>query len=179
MTSGDKKGNKNYYVDKEGNQKYLPGFLLANSLGLLTVGKEIGELAGAAENKVVKLYSFTEKKEVPTEVPVLVELLGQEIYAAVIKQVVDKNAKAADGSYQPTGETREENEIDKFFRAKDKMTTAEIRAGAEEPAFFNTWKEKWAGQVKDRSTKTSGQAGAPKPAGASPAAKKPTASLFG
>lgn len=175
MTSGKAKGCKNTY-EKDGETFYLPGFLLADSLSLLTVGKEIGEVAAAAEMKTVKLYSFEAKEEVPTDVPVLLDLHGQEIYAAVIKQIVDKNAKGDDGKYAPTGETREENEIEKFFRARDKMTTAEIRAGAEEATFFNTWKEKWAGEVKNKAkgAAQAGTSGAPKSSNA-----KPTKSLFG
>jgi hypothetical protein len=177
MTSGSAKGGKNYY-ERNGEKHYLPGFLLANSLSLLTVGKEIDVVAATAESKVVKLYSAEVKKEVPTQVPVLTELLGQEIYAGVIKQKVDKNAKGDDGQYHATGEVREENEIDKFFRAKDRMTTAEIRAGATEPTFFESWKQKWAGQVRDRST---GAASGSGKVGVSPGAaknSKPTQSLF-
>lgn len=151
MTSSDAKGNKNYY-ERNGEKHYLPGFLVANSLSLLTVGKEIGEVVATAENKLVKIYSFEAKEEVATQVPVLTALLDQEIWVAVIKQVVDKQAKGDDGVYRATGETREENEIDKFFRARDKLTTAEIRAGATEPGFFQTWKDKWSGQVRNRST---------------------------
>jgi hypothetical protein len=34
MTSGTAKGCKNYYEDKNGEKKYLPGFLMANALSL-------------------------------------------------------------------------------------------------------------------------------------------------
>jgi hypothetical protein len=37
MTSGKDKGCKNYY-EKDGQKNYLPGYLLAESLALLTVG---------------------------------------------------------------------------------------------------------------------------------------------
>lgn len=173
VTTGDMKGNVNYYL-KDGERHYLPGFLAMNSLCLLTVGKELKEVADAAEKKIVKVYDFTAKEEVPTEVPVLVEILNKEILAGVIKQIVDKNVKADDGTYVPSGETREENEIDKFFRARDGMTTAEIMAKAEEAVFVNTWSSKWSGQVKDRSTKQAGTAGAPTAA----ATKKPSTSIF-
>ena len=43
MTSGNDKGNKNTYT-KDNKEHYLPGFLTANSLALLTVGKEISQL---------------------------------------------------------------------------------------------------------------------------------------
>lgn len=179
MTSGKDKGCKNYY-EKDGVKNYLPGFTHANALALLTTGKEISQLD--TETKVVNLYSSEAKAEVPTKVEVVMELMGKEIVAGVIKQTVDKTAKDGAGNYQPTGETRDENEIDKFFRARDRMTTAEIRAGATEATFAKSWEEKWAGKVKDRAKgKASGTAGVPSfgSAANTAATKKPASSLFG
>lgn len=178
MTSGTAKGGKNFYTDKNGDKQYLPGFLMANSLCLLTVGKEISELD--TEQKVIPLYNADAKAEVPTKVDMLMDLIGKEITAAVFKQTVDKTKKnESTGAYEPTGETREENEIDKFFRASDKKTTAEIRAQAEEASFIHTWEKKYAGQTRDKSNGASsanGTAGAPK--AASGTTSKPTTSLF-
>lgn len=177
MTSGKEKGCKNYFVDKKGEKQYLPGFNMANSLCLLTVGKEISQME--TETKVVNLYSSEAKAEVPTNVEMLTELLGKQVLGGLIKQVVDKTAKDAAGNYQPTGETREENELDKLFRERDGKTTAEILAQAPEAVFIETWKKKWVGQVKDKSTKTAGTAGAPKAAGAAATGTaKPQNSLF-
>ena len=177
MTSGTAKGCKNYYEDKAGDKQYLPGFLHANALALLTLGKEIGQLD--TEKKVINLYSSEVKAEVPTQVDMLTDLLGQEILVGLIRQTVDKNVKDAAGNYVPSGETREENEIDKFFRASDRKTTAEIRAQAPEAVFVDTWAKKWAGQVKDKATKTAGTTGAPAGAAAAGSTAKPTTSLFG
>lgn len=178
VTSGDAKGNKNYY-ERDGQKHYLPGFNLMNSLCLLTVGKELGELAPV--KKTVKVFDFDAGKELPKEVDVLEELLGQEALVGIKKVIEDKRQRGDDGQYHPTGETREKNELDKVFRAKDKMTTAEIRAQAEEAAFYATWEQKWAGKTHDKSTKDAGQAGAPATGGSAPAAggsSKPTQSLF-
>lgn len=177
MTSGEKKGCKNYFVDKNGDKQYLPGFNMANSLCLLTVGKEISEMV--TETKVVNLYNSESKAEVPTNVEMLTELLGKQVLGGLIKQIVDKNVKDAAGNYVPSGETREENELDKLFRERDGKTTAEILAQAPEAVFIETWKKKWVGQVRDRVTKQAGTAGAPK-AGSAPAGgtAKPQNSLF-
>ena len=177
MTSGTAKGGQNFYTDKSGAKQYLPGFIAANALALLTTGKEISELD--TETKVVNVYNKDAKAEVPTKVEVPVDLLGQEILIGVIKQTVDKTQKTDAGTYIPTGETRDENEIDKFFRASDRKTTAEIRAQVEEAKFADTWLEKWQGKVKDKSSKTAatGAPGAPR-AAAPAAAKKPATSLF-
>ena len=177
MTSGKEKGCKNYFVDKNGDKQYLPGFNMANSLCLLTVGKEISQME--TETKVVNLYNSESKAEVPTNVEMLTELLGKQVLGGLIKQIVDKNVKDAAGNYVPSGETREENELDKLFRERDGKTTAEILAQAPEAVFIETWKKKWVGQVKNKTNKQAGTAGAPK-AGASPAGgtAKPQNSLF-
>lgn len=184
VTSGDTKGNKNFY-ERNGEKFGLPGFVQANSLCLLTVAKELAAMD--TEEKVVKLYSFDAGAEVPTKVDCLTELHGQEVIVGLQKQIVDKRAKQNDGSYGPTGETREENEIDKFFRARDGMTTGEIKAQASEASFIETWKEKWTGKTRNRATGQAaggGQAGAPAANGqqGAPAAAagttKPKASLF-
>jgi hypothetical protein len=97
----------------------------------------------------------------------------------LMKQTVDKTAKSPSGEYVPTGETKEENEIDKLFQASTRRTTAEIRAGAETGVFIDSWKAKWEGKVKNKAKGGDGsgaKAGAPKPAAAS---TKPTSSLFG
>ena len=179
MTSGTAKGCKNYYEDKNGEKNYLPGFVQANNLCLLTVGKEISTLE--TETKVVNVYSAEAKAEVPTKVEMLMDLIGQEIIVGLIKQTVDKARKnEATGVYEATGETRDENEIDKVFRARDRMTTAEIRAQATEAVFADNWAKKWTGKTKDRAKgAVAGLPGVPKGLGAAPASKKPTTSLFG
>jgi len=178
VTSGKDKGKKNFYVDKTGEKHFLPGFNMVNSICLLTVGKPLDEFD--TPEKLVSVYSPEAKAEVPTKVPVLVDLIGQKIYLGLIKQIVDKTTKDSNGVYQPNGETREENELDKVFRAEDKLTTAEIRAGSTEATFFETWTKKWVGQpARNKAKGGSGVAGAPKVGGAPGSTPKPTTSLFG
>ena len=85
-----------------------------DSLCLLTVGKEISQME--TETKVVNLYNPESKTEVPTNVEMITELLGKQVLGGLIKQIVDKNVKDAAGNYVPSGETREENELDKLFQ---------------------------------------------------------------
>jgi len=173
MTSGTAKGGKNYY-EKDGQKNYLPGYLHANSVALLAAGKEISEME--TETKVINLWSSEAKSEVPTKVEAVMDLIGKEIIVGLIKQTVDKTKKnESTGVYEATGETRDENEVDKIFRASDRMTTAEIRAQATEPTFINTWEAKWVGKTKNKAKGATGTAGAP----AANVGKKPTTSLFG
>jgi hypothetical protein len=177
MTSGTAKGCKNYYEDKQGQKQYLPGFILANHLALLTCDKEISELD--TETKVTGVWSSDAKAEVPTKVDMIMDMLGKNVTIGLIKQIVDKTAKDGNGDYQPTGETREENEIDKFFHTDTRKTVTELRAKAD-AAFIDAWDQKWSGKVKERAkgVAAAGVAGAPKAAGAA-GTKKPTTSLFG
>ena len=175
VTSGDKKGNKNFYMQGQ-TKRYLPGFLNAEALCLLAAGKALADLT--AENKVVNLYDFDQKKEVPTEVPMVMDLVGKPIYVGLIKQTVNKNVKGDDGQYHPTAETRDEVVIDKFFRHSDKKTTSEVRAQSE-AAFFDRWAEKNTGIVKDRTKKVEGgQQSSALGGNTNTAAAKPQTSLF-
>ena len=173
MTSGLDKGRKNYY-EKNGKKFYLPGFILANSLAVLTTGKEIGNLVTVS--KVVNVYSTELRKETPTSVMVFDDIIGKRITVGVIKQVVDKTKKDGNNKYQPTGETREENEIEKFFRDGDNETTIEIAAKSE-PTFHKTWADKHVGTVRNKASKSVGTPGMPSPSMSSSFA--PTGSIFG
>ena len=175
ITSGDAKGNKNTYTDRTGKEQYLPGFNQANALCLLTVGDELSDVVDKAEDKVINLYDYDAKKELPSKVAMLTALLGQKIKIGMIKQIVDRNVKNDAGAYVPSGETREENEIDKMFHESDDLTVAEIRAEATEAAFMESWSKKWTGIERNRATATAttgAKAGAPGAAG------KPSTSLF-
>jgi hypothetical protein len=187
VTSGRAKGQKPTY-EKDGKTYPLPGYLLVNSLCQLATGKEISQLE--TEDKVIKLYNYEAKAEIPTTVPVVVELLQKQVVIGLLKQIVDKTKETSPGSkvYVPTGETREENEIDKFFCARDgfeNLTLTEVKtkaAGGEvaEP-FYASWIEKNKGQVRNKAKGASagGTPGAPAKAGAATGTAKPKSSLFG
>lgn len=174
VASGNAKGNVNYYM-KDGTKHYLPGYTVANNMALLTEGKELNEIS--TEQKIVKVYSKEAGGEVPTEVEALTPLIGKEVYAAVVRRTVNKSVKGDDGKYVDINESRDENIIDKFFRAKDKMTVAEIRAQAETAEFFTAWSDKNTGVTQNRfkPVAASGAAGATANA---ITGNKPTTSLF-
>lgn len=183
MTSGNDKGNKTYF-EKDGEKFELPGFSMAKSLTLLTVGKEIGDLV--PEEKLIKLWDSKAKAEVPTKVQMYVDLIGQSILAGIIKQTVDVTEKnQSTGKYDATGKTKESNEVEKFFRARDQLTVVEIKGGVTTPTFINTWRDTWAGKVKNKAkgikaVSNAGVAGFPATSPASEnSAPAPTKSLFG
>lgn len=163
ITSGEAKGKLNYYVDKQGNKKYLPGFNIVNAISLLTVGQELGDLE--PEEKTLNVWNFDLNKQAPANKPVLMELLGKEITLGVLKIIEDK--------YNAPGETRIINDINKAFRTSDKKTVQEIKA-QDDAGFYEKWVEANKGKTRDKSNKsTTGSSTA------SESATKPKASLFG
>lgn len=177
------KNGQNFYADKKDSTKKhpLPGFTSVDDLCLLTTGFPLTEQT--VEEKIVKLYNFEERKELPQTVPVLTDLLGKPVALGVLKQTVDKQAKDASGTYVNTGETRDENVVDKFFHAEMRKTVTEIRTQQDTAVFIEVWAKKNTGQARNKAKGAEGKSGAPgRPAaanGAPGSAPKTSKSLFG
>lgn len=173
VTSGTAKGGKNYY-ERNGEKRFLPGYELINDLCLLVTNNGLTALEDQFEEKVVPIYNFDAKAEVPTKVPVIMPLINQKVKAGVLQVIEDKNKRGDDGNYYPTGETRDLNEVNKFFHAETGLTVTEARAGLEQGQFIDSWLEKNKERVVDKSGKSTGgaKAGAPSAPGkpAAPAA---------
>lgn len=180
------KAGENTYPDKQDKTKkhLLPGFININDMCLLTANAELSDME--FEEKVIKLYDFDTKKEVPTNVLVLSALTGAEITLAVVEQIVDKQKKnESTQMYENTGETRNENIIEKMLHT-DRRTVTEIRENIAEAGWATKWLEKNDGKARNRAKGADGKSGAPgartgAPAGASSggSAPGPKASLFG
>lgn len=152
---------ENFFV-KDGKKIPLPGFTIINDLCLIATNEPLS--SQETEEKVIKLYDFEAKKEVPTAVPMIMSLVDAEVSFAIQKTIEDKNAKDDSGEYVPTGETREVNNIVKVFHTETKMTIVEAMNGAEEAKFWDAWVEKNQGKVYDKSTKDAkAQGGKPAP----------------
>jgi hypothetical protein len=160
VTSGTAKGRKHYYVDKNsGANKFLPGFVTANDICRLTIDKELFDLE--PEEKIVSVWNPKEKKEMPTPVQVITELLGQPIKLGLLKVLEDKNVKNAAGEYVPSGDTRESNQIDKVFHSDTGLTVVEAESGMTEGEFYLKWQETNKDKVRDKTAKDKPKAGAP------------------
>lgn len=151
VTSGKEKGQLNYYVDKEGTRKYLPGFNQVNDICLLANGSALADMD--TETKTISLYNFDQKKEIPTKKEILVDLIGKEITLGVLKVIQDK--------YNKLGETVTVNDISKSFQADSHLTANEIRAEEKEAAFYASWVEKNTGILINKVGKVTGSAAAP------------------
>lgn len=163
------RSGETFYKDKNGNEQNLPGFNTVTSICLLTVGQELNVVGQDAEEKMVNIWNYDLKKEVPTKKKVLMPLLGQEVTLGIQKCIEDK--------YNKPGETVEKAQIDKVFRAADHLTTAEIRKGQSEAEFYTRWVEDNTGKTRNKA-KLAGQTPAATPsagASASPFGSAPVA----
>ena len=161
--------NKEFtYKDKQsGEDKPLPGFVTVDSICKAVTGKSITELS--TEKKMVKVYDYDQKAEVPQEKEVLMDLIRGKLELGILEVIVDKNVKT-DSGYVPSGETREQNELSKVFN-EDGLTQLEKESGATEAKFKAAWLEQYAGKKinKAKGAATGAKAGGvSKPAAASP-----------
>lgn len=168
------KDGQNYFM-KDGKKNPLPGFTVIDDICLVTTNKPLSQQAG--EEKVINLYDFDQKKEVPTSVPVLVELLDKEVIFGIQRHRKNKEAKNSAGVYEPTAEEREENVTDKIFHFPSQLTVVEARNGTQTAKFYGIWVEKNRGQVQDRrkvkdgASAQTGRSGPPKAGEATGATK--------
>lgn len=175
---------ENFFLNKQDNTKKvpLPGFTIIDDICLATTEEPLCKQA--TEEKSVKIWNSTERKEVPTARHVLVDLMDKPVTLGIVNQLVDVTKKdESTGDYVPTGESKNENDIAKVFHTGTKLTMVEARESL--PAeFYNKWVEaNPADKVVDKRAAAKGGAGAPAKNSAPPqagsAAAAPRKKLFG
>ncbi len=155
------------FYTKDGEKYPMPGFVTVDNLALLTCDKSITAID--AEKKMVKLYDWELKKEVPTEIDALTELMGKRVTVGILVKIVNKTENDGTGNYKPTNEKRTERTINALFHSGLGVTVVEAKAGKREPEFKPKWEEKYQGEVLDFF----------KPVDGAPAAGAPTGGLGG
>lgn len=179
-------GENYFYVkDKQGNptqeKSFLPGFNIVNDICMITTDAPLDEQDD--EEKVVNVYDYDAKKQVPKAVPMLTGVIGKRVALAIYKNTENINKKNAQGAYEPTAEEKQTNTVEKAFYPDFKTTVREaevamenggevkddmILTNAKENAavFWDAWLEKHKGKVKDKRKIKDGAAGtAGKPGG--------------
>lgn len=150
---------ENWFLNQNDKTKKvpLPGFTVVNDICLMTTDKPLAEQD--TEEKVVKIYDFDEKKEMPKSVDVLVGLLGQKVTLGILATLENKSKKNDAGDYEATAEERTVNSIDKVFHEPTKLTTTEAEQGLTEGVFYTSWVERNKGKTRDKREIKDGQAG--------------------
>lgn len=156
----NKEGGNQYKDKKTSKMEYLPGFLLANSICLLAAG--IPLIKATVETKTINVWNSEKKAEVPTDVPMITNVLGKPIKLAIQQTRKNKQVKNDSNVYVNTAEERIEVGIAKAFRFDSNKTEAEIRNKAD-AKFMDEWLTANKGKVRDQYKKVEGQgnAGAP------------------
>lgn len=145
------RNGENFYVSPKDPKKKnpLPGFTTVNDIAQIAGGIPLSE--AETEPKVIKLMNWETRKEEPQEVPVLTQLLNKPVLLAIVKETVDKTAKNdATGEYGPTGESRDQNTIEKAFDPETRLTVSEANRGLEAGEFVDQWAAKNTGKTRDR-----------------------------
>lgn len=155
-----------YITNKEGKPYFikndkkipLPGFKKIDDICLLTT--KVPLVKSKTEDKQYKIYSSEEGKEVTKSCPTLVDLIGKTIKVSIIKRTVNK-MKKVNGSYEPTAETINENEIQHVFRESDNCTLNEAKSKKEAtskgedytPKFMESWLKEYKGKTINKAKK--------------------------
>lgn len=120
ISSGTAKGCKNYYLDRNGNKQYLPGYNKIKNLDAL-LGFDRSYPNTTKGN--VMLWDKDLKKEVPQEREVISEWIGKKIGILGKVTIEDK--------YGDETKSREYFDIEHFVDAVTKKTRNEIVAGTD------------------------------------------------
>tara|TARA_B110000503_G_C7133765_1_gene407924 strand:- start:804 stop:1529 length:726 start_codon:yes stop_codon:yes gene_type:complete len=143
-----------YYIDKKTKaKKQLIGLSKMNSLGELLTGNALKN--STFTNKFHTVYSAEANGQVPTELPTLVDWCGKEIYVGLQKVIANKQTKQGT-KYVDIAETREFNEVNKFFD-ENKRSNLEVKRDTK-AIFYNDWVKANANKTKDKSKAVVGAA---------------------
>lgn len=148
ITSGDAKGNKPYY-ERDGKKIPLPGFTKISAITEILMSKPLADFTDSdAETKTIKLRNKEQKKEIPTDVPMITGLIGKKVKIGLLQVRANKQEKQGK-NYVDTAEERIFNEVNKVFN-ENGFTLEEIDANFDEPDFINKWLDKNKGKLDDR-----------------------------
>lgn len=157
ITTGSDKGCNPYY-EKDGQKSWLPSYVMLDAFTKMVNGKGITDQDTAERS--VNIYDYEGKKEVPTKVEVLTDLLKVTGFVAIQKTRSNKQVKG-DNGYVDSPDERFTNNVVKFFN-QDRQTSTEHAAKAA-GAFIDAWAEKNNGKLVDKYKVVQGVAsGAPK-----------------
>lgn len=147
----NKAGEFTYGQGKE--KKPLPGYTQMDNFFIRATGKGIGEQE--TEEKTIKVFDFTQRKDVNAQKDVFTGVLNLPIAVGLLDVKEEKSTKES-GYKQGTGEFRAFNEFVKWFDPDTGLTTKENADGVSEPTFLKKWKEQYEGKVTTRLAKITG-----------------------
>lgn len=145
------------FYTKEGKKFPLPGFTTIDNICMITTEKGLADQD--TEDKTLMLWDFESGKEIPREVPVLVELIGQPVALGILKVRENKTQKNDRGGYDPINEERVYNTISAVFHPEAKVTVNEAMEGRD-PDFWDAWLKRNENRLVDKYKEVKGGAAA-------------------
>lgn len=143
-----KEGKNTFVNSKTKKTAPLAGFTVVDDICTVTTGK--GLKGQPTEQKMVKVYNYDKKEDVPTQVHVLTDLIGKEVGLAVVKKVENKQKKV-DGVYVATSEKVTRNDIYKVVYPNTGATVNET-AEKKDPTWAANWVKNNRGTTKEKLT---------------------------
>lgn len=135
-----------YFYKKNDKEYPMPGLRILMDMCELSVGKAFKEVGKSVSDKLVKVYDFEQKKEIPKNVPVITDLLDKPIMVAV-KYIQEPK-------YNDPNKIISKNEISKIFDPITGKTLTE-KIENKEPSFKDEWLKQWKGNIVKRKSNSS------------------------
>lgn len=150
---------ENFYADKQDPKKKIlnQGYSTIDDICMFTTEEPLSEQE--TETKVVKAWNSAERKEMNTEVPMLVGLIGKPIKLAILQTKEWKQVKQGD-QYVDSTEIRLTNSIDKTFHPETGRTVNEYMHDIGTADFMTAWSAKNTGVTRDKTRGGSGSTAA-------------------
>ena len=130
-----------------GKTSVIPGYVQLNSLYYCACGKTVDQ--ASQEQKSIMIYDWKSRKEVPTLVDCITDVMGKPIVVGIKKVNKHKQAKV-NGVYTPTTDTYFTNEVDRYYTVDGYL--ASEKASGNDPTYIESFKAK-AGTVFEEKLK--------------------------
>lgn len=154
-----------------GKKVVIPGYKQLNSLVYCACEKTAEQCS--QEQKSIMIYDWKQRKEIPTLVDTITDVMNKPIIVGIKK--VNKHKQAnVNGQYVPTTETFFTNEVDRYYTIDGYLASEKASGG--DPVYATTFKAK-AGTVFEEKLKVTPIA-PPTQASVATASNTPVKSLF-
>lgn len=150
IVSGNAKGNKNYYIDRNGSKQYMPGYINIRNIHGVATGEFDLAKAATDTRKVKPIHRKADENELE-DVAALVDMIGKRMVFAVQEIRKNKQAKTDTGSYANLPEEQLINEVvgGACANIDTRCTYNEAVAGTE-AKYLDSWTARNAGKLKDK-----------------------------
>lgn len=134
------KVKQTYYIDKNGEKRYLAGYNAIMSIDGLITGKT--QAQPKLEKKKIKVWNNELRKEVIEEKDVLIDWVNKPLTILVHRVLRNKTAQDSTGAYVSIPETVERTEIQHYVDAVTHKTKNETISKVES-SLYGKWIEKF------------------------------------